>query len=120
MFSIRYYWEALRTSYWFLPAILGLSAIVLSLVTVGIDHEIHKQSAWNVPWTYSGGPEGARAVLATIAGSMITVAGVVFSITIVALSLASAQFGPRSEGALSCRSAADRAPRSRRRQGTGA
>ena len=46
-------------------------------------------------WVYTGGPEGARAVLSTIAGSMITVAGVTFSITIVALTLASQQFGPR-------------------------
>ncbi len=46
-------------------------------------------------WIYTRGPDGARAVLSTIAGSMITVAGVVFSVTIVALSLASNQFGPR-------------------------
>ena len=44
---------------------------------------------------YAGGTEGARAVLSTIAASMITTAGVVFSITIVALTLASSQFGPR-------------------------
>ena len=46
-------------------------------------------------WVYTGGPEGARGVLSAIAGSMITVAGVVFSITIVVLSLTSQQFGPR-------------------------
>ena len=44
---------------------------------------------------YSGSPDGARTVLGAIAGSMITVAGTVFSITIVSLSLASSQFGPR-------------------------
>jgi uncharacterized membrane protein len=44
---------------------------------------------------YHGGPEGARVVLATIAGSMIGVTGIVFSITIVTLTLASSQFGPR-------------------------
>ncbi|QDU26247.1 hypothetical protein ETAA8_13230 [Anatilimnocola aggregata] len=92
--SIRYHWESLRTSYWFIPAILGIAAIGLSIITVAIDHTIREHGAWK-DWTYTGGPEGARAVLATIAGSMITVAGVVFSITIVALSLASAQFGPR-------------------------
>lgn len=37
-------------------------------------------------------------LLSTIAGSMITIAGVVFSITIVALTLASGQFGPRLLG----------------------
>lgn len=44
---------------------------------------------------YKGGPEGARAVLSTVAGSMISVTGITFSITIVALTLASSQFGPR-------------------------
>lgn len=41
------------------------------------------------------GPEGARAILSTLAGSMVTLAGVTFSITIVALTVASNQFGPR-------------------------
>ncbi|MEO8010417.1 MAG: DUF2254 domain-containing protein, partial [Dokdonella sp.] len=43
----------------------------------------------------SGGAEGATAMLGTIASSMITIAGVVFSMTLVALSLASSQLGPR-------------------------
>lgn len=48
---------------------------------------------WGVLFSVS--PEGARAILSTIAGSMMTVAGVTFSITIVVLNLASTQFGPR-------------------------
>ncbi|WP_425615285.1 DUF2254 domain-containing protein [Anatilimnocola sp. NA78] len=92
---LRYYWESLRTSYWFLPALQGLIAIVGALGTVYLDHIIHEHAKWAIPWTYTGSPDGARAVLSTIAGSMMTVAGVVFSITIVALSLASGQFGPR-------------------------
>src|SRR5689334_2632391 len=92
---LRYHWESLRTSYWFLPALLGLSAIGAALLTVRIDRALAQDTSWLAAWTYNGSPEGARAVLATIAGSMITVAGVVFSITIVALSLASNQFGPR-------------------------
>jgi uncharacterized membrane protein len=46
-------------------------------------------------WLYTFGPEGARAVLSAIAGSMITVAGLTFSITMLTLQLASSQFGPR-------------------------
>lgn len=46
-------------------------------------------------WVYAGGADGARALLSTVAGSMVTVAGLGFSITIVALVLASTQFGPR-------------------------
>lgn len=48
-----------------------------------------------IAWLYSGGSDGAKTLLATVAGSVITVAGVVFSITIAALTQASAQFGPR-------------------------
>jgi uncharacterized membrane protein len=46
-------------------------------------------------WIYTGSAEGASTILGTIAGSMITIAGVVFSLTLVALTLASSQFGPR-------------------------
>ncbi len=93
--TLLYRWEALRTSYWFLPGLLVLMAIGLAIGFVELDVVVHKEVRWLADWTYSGSAEGARAVLATIAGSMITVAGVVFSITIVALSLASNQFGPR-------------------------
>ncbi|MBW3656067.1 MAG: DUF2254 domain-containing protein, partial [Gemmatimonadetes bacterium] len=41
------------------------------------------------------GAEGARGVLSAIAGGLITVTGVAFSVTIVALQLASSQFTPR-------------------------
>ena len=46
-------------------------------------------------WLWSGGAEGARSLLSTVASSMITVAGMVLSITITALTLASSQFGPK-------------------------
>src|SRR5690606_1961087 len=44
---------------------------------------------------YRGDPQATRLLLSTVAGSMITVAGVTFSVTMVALSLASSQLGPR-------------------------
>ncbi|MEO6871573.1 MAG: DUF2254 domain-containing protein [Chthoniobacterales bacterium] len=89
------YWDKLRSSYWFIPSILSILAAGLSFGTVHIDTMINAKWARAAGWIWSGGPEGARSVLATIAGSTITVAGVVFSITIVALTLASSQFGPR-------------------------
>jgi len=89
------HWDALRTNYWFIPALMAITAVVLAFATTELDREVISWSSGRWTWTYGGGPEGARAVLSTIAGSMITVAGVVFSITIVALSLASGQFGPR-------------------------
>ena len=71
------------------------AAILLSFITTAIDKVFLYREGAQHWWIYSGGPDGARTVLSVIAGSMITVAGVVFSITIVVLSLASSQFGPR-------------------------
>ncbi len=88
-------WESIRTSFWFLPALMVISAILLSFVLSAADRAVALDSFRYVNFLYQAGPEGARSVLSTIAGSMITVAGVSFSITIVALTLASSQFGPR-------------------------
>ncbi len=88
-------WEAIRTSYWFVPLLLVVGALALAHVTLWIDQMIGAQWAQEAGWLYSGSAEGARALLTTIASSMIGIAGVVFSITIVALTLASNQLGPR-------------------------
>jgi uncharacterized membrane protein len=77
------------------PGIMGMGAIILSIFTLSIDRLLLQSIDIRAWWLYTGGPDGARTLLSTIAGSMITVAGVVFSITIVVLSLASSQFGPR-------------------------
>jgi uncharacterized membrane protein len=94
--KLRYLWDQVLNSYWFVPSLMTLGAILLSLVTLRIDAGLSLETVQKVGWLlYTGGPEGARGVLQAVAGSMITVAGVVFSITIVALTLASSQFGPR-------------------------
>lgn len=88
----------LRASYWFLPSLMALAALVLAVVMVTLDGQIG--SAWiaEVDWLYANQPAGARAVLSTIAGSMITVAGVTFSMTILTVSFAAGQIGPRLMG----------------------
>lgn len=92
---LRTIWDRLRSSYWFVPTIMAFASIALALTVVRVDEFYRDDALRKQGWIYSGGPEGARAVLSTIAGSIITVAGTTFSITIAALSLASAQFGPR-------------------------
>ncbi|WP_435010356.1 DUF2254 domain-containing protein [Tundrisphaera lichenicola] len=89
-------WEDLRTSFWFLPSIMVAGAVVFSLATISLDKATadHNWIAM-LGWTFSRGPEGSRAVLSVVAGSMMTITSVTFSITIVALQLASSQFGPR-------------------------
>ena len=87
-------WSKFRDSFWFVPTLMAGGATAVAFGSVSIDRSLTKSWVEN-GWVFTGGPEGARAVLSVIAGSMITVAGVVFSITIVALTLASSQFGPR-------------------------
>lgn len=67
----------------------------LALGLVYIDRRFIAEIATNWPPWLTAGPEAARQMLSAITGSMITVTGVVFSITIVSLSLASNQFSPR-------------------------
>lgn len=88
-------WDAVRSSYWFVPSLMALAAFLLSWVTLWIDRRIAPEAPSLAGWFYTGTAEGARSMLSVIAGSMIGTAGVVFSITIVALQLASSQFGPR-------------------------
>jgi len=74
---------------------MALGAIALAFGSVKLDEFVRGAVEAKLGWVYAGGPAGARAVLATISGSIITVAGTTFSITIAAFSLASSQFGPR-------------------------
>lgn len=88
-------WDSLHSSYWFVPAIMSAIAMALAFVMLALDRAGKSGPVENYAWIYTGGPEGARTLLSTVAGSMITVAGTAFSIVIVALTLASSQFGPR-------------------------
>ena len=92
---LRNIWEYVRTSFWFIPGLMVISAIVVSSVIVAIDKRVEFDVSGFFGIIYTGGPEGARSLLSTFASSMITIAGVAFSVVIVALTLASSQFGPR-------------------------
>lgn len=88
-------WDRLRTSFWFLPSTMTAAAIGLSFLLIQVDTWVGTKLVQQLGWLYTFGPEGARAILSAIAGSMITVAGLTFSITMLTLQLASSQFGPR-------------------------
>jgi uncharacterized membrane protein len=88
-------WDNVRSSYWFTPSILGLAAVLLSTLTLTADQALSGGMLQRTAWFYTGSAEGARTLLSTVAGSMAGIAGVVFSVTVVALTLASNQFGSR-------------------------
>lgn len=85
-------WRSARASFWFVPLLMTIAGMALSFVTLWIDH---RDAAPLRSWYFNGGHDGARTLLSVLAGSMITVASLVFSITIVPLTLASQQYGPR-------------------------
>ncbi|MGI9174082.1 MAG: DUF2254 domain-containing protein [Rhodothermales bacterium] len=89
------FWENVRSSYWFIPSLMALAAVLLSSGAIYFDGVIGSGWMDDIPWLYANKPDGARALLSTISGSMITVAGVTFSITIASVAYATGQFGPR-------------------------
>lgn len=97
--EILWVWRRLNANYWFYPALFALSALLLSFGCLWVDRSGHadwlNNLAWEFVWLDPARPEGASTMLQVIAGSMIAVASTVFSITIVAVSYASANYGPR-------------------------
>jgi uncharacterized membrane protein len=87
--------ETLRTNMWLIPAIASAAAVALFAVTVSIDEAAFHGELRLPSWVISGSPDAARQILSSLAGALITVVGVVFSVVIVAMTLASQQFGPR-------------------------
>jgi uncharacterized membrane protein len=80
-------WDSLRTSFWFLPGVMACVAAALSIILVQIDAALGPRAIGRFGWVYQVGPEGARSVLSAIASSMITVASLTFSITMLTLQL---------------------------------
>ncbi len=87
--------EALRTNLWVVPTIEVLAAVVLFAVTHALDLAAFHGHLALPGWMKFGSADAAREILTSLAAAVITVVGVVFSITIVTLTLASTQFGPR-------------------------
>ncbi|WP_414513910.1 DUF2254 domain-containing protein [Nostoc sp. PCC 9305] len=86
-------WDQLHSSYWFIPAVMAVVATALAFTMLNLDRTGKVDiDYW---WIYTGGADGARSLLGSVAGSMISVAATAFSITIVALQLAASNFGPR-------------------------
>lgn len=89
-------WSHLRSSYWFIPLMMAVGAILLSISAIRLDSWIIQHDGNKfIEWFFIIRPDGARAMLATIAGSMITVAGVTFSMSVLAVSFSMGQIGPR-------------------------
>ena len=88
-------WTKIRCSLWFIPTLMTTAVMALAFLTLFLDQFFDTGQLFKEQRFFPIGPQGARTLLATVAASVIGIAGVSFSITIVALTLASSQFGPR-------------------------
>ncbi len=82
----------LKSSLWFVPVLCVLAGAFLSFGTIALDrHFDHKA----LPTSVTGGPDAAVVTLTTIAASMVSLAALVLTITMVVVQLAMGQFSPR-------------------------
>jgi uncharacterized membrane protein len=84
--------DRLRESLLFLPALMLVLSVIVAVLLGNID-QAHLTRP--LPWTVSFAPATASTLLGIIAGATITTAGVIFSLLVVSLQLASGQFSPR-------------------------
>ncbi|MEP7087075.1 MAG: DUF2254 domain-containing protein [Gemmatimonadota bacterium] len=78
-----------------MPATIVCGCVIAAVVLIDISTLVSTKALAQFPRLFGAGAAGARGMLSTIAGSMITVAGVTFSITIAAVAQTSAQYTPR-------------------------
>lgn len=92
---IKNLWQQLIGSYWFIPTACVLAGILLAPLFIYIDQQFDRATIRDIRFAFTGDDASARAIMTTIAGAVLGVAGTTFSITIAVLSMASSQFGPR-------------------------
>ena len=92
---LRKLWDSLKSSYWFIPFVMMTLALLLWFGTSSMDHTLSARDKKAVAWLYISDADTMRTLLLTIAATIIGVLGVVFSIIMIPLSIAAAQFGPR-------------------------
>ena len=93
--KLHHWLQGLRSSFWFIPTVIVFGAVGLAAVLIAVDATVDPHLVVRWPLLFGAGAAGARGLLTAVASSMITVAGVVFSITIVALALTSSQYTSR-------------------------
>ena len=80
------------SSLWFVPVVCVLAGVAISFGTISLDRAFEYQA---IPQVLVGRPTSANAILTTIAVSMVSLAALVLTITMVVVQLAMGQFSPR-------------------------
>ena len=91
------YWRALRDKLWVLPLLGLLAGVGLSFALVGIDRA-HDYSL--ISHTVTGSAPAAQQILGVTITALVSLTGLVLTLTLVAVQLAMGQFSPRIVGTL--------------------
>ena len=84
--------SGIRSNLWFIPVMCVIAGVLLSIGTITIDRITDFRL---IPRWMTGGPEAALGILSTVALSMVSLATLVLTITMVVVQLAMGQFSPR-------------------------
>lgn len=95
MVWVRSQWQNVVRGFWFFPGVVALGGVGLALALLEVDRAAGPDGLAGA-LAFDGDASAARTILGTIAGSLITVAGLAFSITVVTLQLVAGQFTPRA------------------------
>jgi uncharacterized membrane protein len=85
----------LRARLWLIPALMSATAVAGVYVVLSMGALLPRPSGAVPWWLFGGDASTARDLLSTLLSGMITMTSLVVSITIVVLSLAAGQLGPR-------------------------
>ncbi len=88
-------WRVYTSSFWFVPSTIVVFSAVLAIGLIQASTMLSAESLMRFPRLFGAGAEGSRGMLSTIASSMMSVVGITFSMTLVALSLTSSQYSSR-------------------------
>jgi len=87
--------QQLLSSLWFVPGLMVIGSVVLAVGLVEFDSNTSWNGTKRYPLLFGVGADGSRGMLTAIAGSMLTVAALSFSLTLTAITQASSQYSPR-------------------------
>ena len=90
--------QDMRASYWFVPGLMMVVALIAAIGLEALDRHLSNLYTPMLRDWMTTQSDAVRSLLSVIAQSVITVTGVLFSMTLVAVSFASANFGPRLIG----------------------
>lgn len=88
-------WADLHASLWFIPMLMFSGSIVLAILLIQLDLAVDTEKLIEYSPIFAISSGGSRAMLAAVAGSMLTVVALAFTLTLNAMTHASGQFTPR-------------------------